>query len=106
MTDIGKRLAGPATLTNAAATQYTCPADTTAIVRHMTFTNITASDHTVTVSIGADAAGTRILDQVPVSARGVLDWPCLHVLAAAEVLQAYADANSAVNICVTGIEES
>lgn len=104
--DTGKRLFGPATLTDSAATLYTVPADTTCIVRHFTFTNITASDHTVTVSIGADAAGTRILDQLPVSARGVVTYDCLHILDATEVIQAFADANSAINATASGIEES
>ena len=62
-----KRLAGPAQVSNAAATKYTAPA-AGAIVRHVRVSNPSGSPVTFTLSVGADAAGTRLFDafSVPV----------------------------------------
>ena len=59
---ISKRLAGPALVTNSAATKYTTPGATRTIVRHIHVSNPSGgSDATFTLSIGSDAAGTRVI---------------------------------------------
>lgn len=83
------RAAGPAALTGAAATKYTVPAGMRFIIRHIHFSNTPVAAATVTASIGADAAGTRFLDQYPIAASAVYDHYCYYVLAAGEVIQAW-----------------
>ena len=99
-----KRLHGPAQLTNVAATKYTVPASTKTIVRHIRFFNGSASAVTVTLSIGADAAGTRIFDAFTLAAREQYDHYCYHVMEAAEIIQALAGTASAVTLTVNGDE--
>jgi ABC-type proline/glycine betaine transport system permease subunit len=54
------QLRTPTAITASAVTVYTAPASTTGIIRTFSFQTITA--HSVSLSIGADAVGTRILD--------------------------------------------
>lgn len=95
------RLAGPAQFGAAAATIYTVPASSLVIVRSVWIQTNDAA-RTFTMSIGADADGTRVYDTfsltqfVPhVSYPG---W----VLAAAEVIQALASAATSVNYVLSG----
>lgn len=105
MTDTPKRLAGPTQLAAAAATVYTVPASTTAILRYMRIVNTSGTDRTVTVSIGADAAGTRLLSTMNVPANGgVIDWTGFVPLAAGELIQAYASAAAALTAVLAGVE--
>lgn len=104
MATISKRLFGPAQLTNAAATKYTCPALTTAVIRRMRVSNPTGGAVTFTISIGADAAGTRLYDAVSVPAGGAVDIWGPFTLAAAEILQALASANTSLVLTVDGTE--
>jgi len=99
-----KRLAGPGQLTNAAATKYTCPAGTLTLVRHIHVSNPSGGSINFTMSIGADAAGTRIYDAYPIAANGVLDVWCFYVLTAAEVLQAFGATTLVLNLTVDGEE--
>lgn len=103
MADAMSRLAGPAYLTNAAATVYTVPALTTATVLEWIFANEDSSAHTITVSIGADAGGKRLWKDVLIPANSTFQVTGNTVLAAAEVIQAYADANSAVTLTMSGV---
>lgn len=82
-----KRMAGPAVLA-ATATKYTVPAGLRGIVRHIHVSNTSAAGIVFTLSIGADAAGTRIFDSYAIAAGAVLDHYCYYVLAAAEIIQA------------------
>ena len=97
-----KRLAGPVSISGAAATRYTVPASTTAVIRHMHFDNTTAGALTITVSIGADAAATELFTTFSIAANSVLDHFCLYVLTAAEILQA--GASGAITMTVDGEE--
>lgn len=106
MATISKRLFGPAQLTNAAATKYTCPGSTVAVIRRMRVSNPTGGAVTFTISIGADAAGTRLYDAVSVPAGGAVDIWGPFTLAAAEILQALASANTALVLTVDGTETS
>lgn len=99
-----KRLAGPALVSNAAATKYTAPALTTAVVRMIQVSNPTASVVDLTLSIGADAAGTRIFDGYPIPADSVFPFHCYHVLAAAEIIQAFAGTNNVLTLTIEGDE--
>mgnify|MGYP001354190040 CR=1 FL=1 len=99
-----KRLAGPLLITNSVVTRYTVPASTTAIVRHIHISNTSAGAATVTVSIGADAAGTRILDAISIPASGQLDLYGPYVMVAAEILQTNAGTTNVLNITINGEE--
>ena len=108
MAGVPKRLAGPAQVSNAAATKYTVPASTRAVVRHIHVQNPSGSPVTFTLSIGADAAATRILDafSIPAAAAGVTesvkDWWCYYVLEAAEIIQAFAGTNNILTLTIDG----
>ena len=105
-----KRLAGPAQVSNAAATKYTVPAATKTIVRHIHVQNPSGSPVTFTLSIGADAAGTRLFDafSIPAAAAGVtasvLDHFCYYVIDATEVIQAFAGTNNILTLTIDGDE--
>lgn len=105
-----KRLAGPAQVSNAAATKYTVPAATKTIIRQLHVQNPSGSAVTLTVSIGADAAGTRLYDaySIPAAAAGVtgsvLDIFGYWVLETTEILQAFAGTNNILTLTVFGDE--
>lgn len=104
MAETWKRLAGPATLTGSAATKYTVPATTKTVIRKIHFSNSDTSARSVTVSIGADAAGTEIVGAKSIPANDVLDVWGPFVMDAAEILQAFASVTSVVAMTVDGIE--
>ena len=104
MARIATRLHGPAQVSNAAATKYTVPALTKTIVRHVHIQNPSASAVTFTMSIGADAAGTRIFDAYPIAASTVLDHFCYYVLSAAEIIQAFGSVNNQLVLTIDGDE--
>ncbi len=106
MATISKRLFGPAQLTNAAATKYTVPALTTTVIRRMRVSNPTGGALTFTISIGADAAGTRLYDAVSVPAGGSVDIWGPFTMAAAEILQALASAATSLVLTVDGTEST
>lgn len=99
-----KRLAGPAQVSNAAATKYTVPGSTTAVVRHIHVSNPSGNAVTFTLSIGTDAAGTRLFDAYSIPANTVFDHFCYHVLAAAEIIQAFAGTNNVLTLTISGDE--
>ena len=103
MADAASRVAGPVALGAAAATIYTVPAATQAILRSIHVSNETAAVHTFRVSIGADGAGKRLFYDQPVQPGDSFDWSGFIVLAATEVLQAYADTGAALTITVSGV---
>jgi hypothetical protein len=110
MARVPKRLAGPALVTNAAATKYTVPALTKAILRHIHVQNPTALAVTFTLSIGADAANTRIIDafSIPGAAAGVgasiLDIFGYFVLDVGEIIQAFAGTTNVLTLTLDGDE--
>ncbi len=107
MADVAKRLSGPSQLTAAAVTKYTVPTTTpvtTTIVRSIVATNVTGSAVTFTLSVGTDASGTRVYSGITIPAYGVLDWSGFLVLATTEIVQAYSNTASAVNLVVSGVE--
>lgn len=102
VTDTAKRLFGPALLTASAATKITAGPLTIIRQIHLVNTDTTAT-RTATISIGADAAGTRIF-RVPVPAGITWDWNGFIVLNAADIVQAYADTTNVIAMTVSGIE--
>lgn len=100
-----KRLHGPALVTNAAVTKYTTPAGARAIVRHIHVSNTPAGIVTFTMSIGADAAGTRIFDTYSIAAGAVFDHYGYYVLAAAEIIQALAGTTNILTLTIDGDED-
>lgn len=96
------RMAGPAQVSNAAATKYTVPGSTVAVVRHIHISNPTASPVDFTLSIGTDAAGTRLFDGLAIPADSVYEHFCYHVLAAAEIIQAFAGTNNVITLTISG----
>jgi hypothetical protein len=105
-----KRLAGPAQVSNAAATKYTVPLATKTVVRHIHVQNPSGAAVTFTLSIGADAAATRLFDaySIPAAAAGVVgsvfDHFCYYVLETGEILQAFAGTNNILTLTIDGDE--
>lgn len=104
MARIPTRLAGPAQVSNAAATKYTVPAVTKTIIRHVHVQNPSGAAVTFTMSIGADAAATRIFDAYSIAAGSVFDHFCYYVLSAAEIVQAFAGTNNILTLTIDGDE--
>lgn len=98
------RVFGPAQLTNAAATKYTVPTNMALDLSFVHFSNPTGSTATkFTMSIGADAAATRVFDVYPLAAGSVFDWyPNLQTLVAAEIIQAFADVTASIVMTING----
>lgn len=88
MANVAKRLFGPVVGTGSEATLYTVPALTTATVQSIRVVNTTGGALTFKMSIGADAAGTRLFSDYSVPANGVLkDAGFDAVMTAAETLR-------------------
>ena|SRR3990167_11045543 len=104
MADTATRLAGPTQLGTGAATVYTVPGATTAIIRSLLVCNTTANQVKFTVSIGADAAGTRVFFERAIAPRETFEYHGFIVLTAAGTLQAYADTASAATLTVSGVQ--
>ena len=104
MADLQKRLAGPSVGTAAEATIYTVPAATSAILRDISVTNTTTTAQTFKMSIGADAAGTRLFHDESVAPGSTWQWNGFKVLNAAETLRWNGPAT--LTIAVSGVEVS
>jgi len=106
MPKINKRLYGPAQLGNTTATRYTVPASTRAVIRHILLNNPTGGAVTVTASIGADAAGTRILDAYSIAAAARIDLWGPYTMEATEILAMHASAATSIVAVVDGEEQT
>ncbi len=100
-----KRLAGPAQVSNAAATKYTVPAGLRAVIRHIHISNPSAAAVDFTLSIGVDAAATRLFDGFPIPIDDVYDWYGYLPLAAAELIQAFAGTTNILTLEISGDED-
>jgi hypothetical protein len=104
MASVMKRLAGPAQLAGAAATIYTATG-VTAVIRDIELDNPSGLPITVTFSIGADAAATRVFSgSIVVGAAGHYQWTGNIVMAASDILQAFASTATTVVYTVSGVE--
>lgn len=102
MPRIATRLAGPAQVSNAAATKFTVAANEKNIVRHIHVSNPSGGAVTFTASIGADAAATRIFDAYSIAAGAVLDHYCYYVLEETEIFQALSGTNNILTLTIDG----
>ncbi len=100
-----KRFSGPAQVSNAAATKYTVPATRLSVIRNIHIQNPSASPVTFTMSIGADAAATRIFDAFSIPANSVYDSFAPFVLAAGEIVQAFAGTTNILTLTIDGEED-
>lgn len=110
MPRIAKRLVGPAQVATGPATVYTVPANTKTIIRHVHISNPSASPVTLTVSVGSDAASTRIVGaySIPGAGAGIVnsqqDWYWYLVMEETEILQLSAGTNNVLVIVINGDE--
>lgn len=96
------RFSGPAQLTNAAVTKLTLTAVQLAVIRHIHVQNPSGSAVTFTMSIGADAAGTRIYDARSIAAGDELDRFCYYVVSPSEIIQALAGTTLTLTLTLDG----
>jgi hypothetical protein len=70
-----KRLFGPAQVATGPTTVYTAPAGQASLLTFLWINNPSAAPVTLTLSVGADAAGTRLFEtySIPAKAAGVTD---------------------------------
>lgn len=101
---VPKRLSGPAQLSTSAATIYTAPVDMRAMLRSVHVSNPSGSPVTFTLSVGADAAGTRIIDAYSVPAGAFKRWFFQIWMNPSEVLQAKAGTGSVLVCTINGFE--
>jgi hypothetical protein len=104
MADNLKRLSGPAALSTSAATVYTVPALTQAVIREIRVCNEGALAATFTLSLGTDGAGKRLYYHLSIPVSGSLLSTEQTVLAAGEILQAYSDTASSLTLTISGVE--
>ena len=97
-----RRLSGPALLSNSAVTLYSAWRSAGITMLHVSNPSGSALD--VTISIGSDAQGTRILDSYAVRADWAGSFKCYYVLQAGEVLQGFASVGSVATLTVSGYE--
>jgi hypothetical protein len=104
--DNRKRLYGPAQPTNSgtAAQIYVVPTGKKTTVESIWVNNTTASDATITFSIGVDAAGTEGLTTYTVPANGILLLSGQISMIAAEVIQAKQGTLNALTMIINGTE--
>jgi len=102
------RIYGPALIATGPATVVTVPASTMYVIRYLHVSNPSGSAVTFSLSIGADAAGTRLYQtySVPAAAAGVTDsvrqiWVYLP-MAAAEILTLTAGTNNVLTMTIGG----
>lgn len=97
-----------AQLTTSAATYYTAPVDTKAIVKQIILSNTTGTAATASISLvasgGTASASNRIVEQISVPANGVVMLDLSQVLEAGDFLAALAGTASAINMRVSGME--
>lgn len=106
MTDLGKRWYGPAAPGTSTATLFTVSVGA-AHVTNITITNVTAIDAVITaMSIGADATGTRILAGTNVPANSVLVINGYWYLANGEIMAGHQGTAAALNVTISGVNET
>lgn len=103
MADTAK-IIGPTLLTAAAATMYTTPGATQFVWKFLRIANTSGTAATVTVSIGADAAATRIFGGETVPANGSITFDLWLPLAATTIIQAYSGTNGVCTFTAGGVE--
>lgn len=101
-----KRLTNPTTLSTVASTVYTVPSQFTTIMKQLVVTNTTASAASFNLYIGSATAANAVFSNTTVSANDSLIINLSQVLSSLEVLTASANANSALNMTISGVENN
>lgn len=105
-----KRLYGPALIASGPATVYTVPSTTKTIIRQVHISNPSASPVNLTLSIGTDGTGTRLMTtfSIPAAAIGITnsiqDFFWYQIMEAAEILTLSASTNNILNVVINGDE--
>ena len=103
--DTPKRLAGPTLITSAEITLYTAPTGGQAIIRSIHIVNTSGSAVTFKMSIGADAAATRLYHDRSIAAGAEFDAPISYlVLESGNTLRAQAATTNVLTATVSGVE--
>lgn len=99
-----KRIFGPAQLGTSAVTLYTVPVGRRLEIRGVHVNNPSGGEIEVTASIGTDAAGTRILDQLPIAAGENFHGRRFtnHTVEAGETIQGFCDVGATAVITIDG----
>jgi hypothetical protein len=100
-----KRFYGPALLGTGAADLYTVPAGTRTVIQHIHAFNAAGSPVNFTLSIGTDAASTRLWDAYPVESKGIVRRYRKLTLQAGEKIQGFASAGTSIVLVINGYEE-
>jgi hypothetical protein len=74
------------------------------MIQHLHVSNPTALAVGFTMSLGADAAATRIYDNYQIAAGGVLDVFAKYVLTAGQTVQALASTTNVLTMTLDGVE--
>ena len=106
-----KRLGGPAAIVGTASGSQTAlvtvPAAHTYVVKQIILTNTSAAVRTVTMAIGTTATlANQFVSGMQLAANEVVVIDTALVLAAGEVVNAFADSASLVNATFTGWDQS
>lgn len=96
------RLAGPVQVAGAATTILSIPDGIAAVVRFMHVQNPSGATVYLTMSVGADAAGSRFLDAYGIPAHSVKTVPIIVPLVALDRIQAFASAAATLTITLMG----
>lgn len=103
---MNSRFSGPALLSGSAATVYTCPASTVATIRRIRATNPSGAPVAFTLSIGADAQGTRLWDAASIPAGGSINDYGPFTLTAGQIIQAYGGSANVLVLVINGQESA
>lgn len=105
MADTLARLVGPKTLETSTTAQYDSSGKTVAVLE-IHLSNPTNAAINFTMSIGADAAGTRLFDAYPIPANSVFTFPTYKVLVSGDGANAIcAHASASGLVCtISGVE--
>ena len=104
MARIALRLYGPAQIATGPTTVYTVPANRKGILRHVHVYNPSAAGVTFTMSIGADAAATRLFDAHTIAANSAFDHFCYYVLEETQIITLSTGTNNVLVITIDGDE--
>lgn len=96
------RLYGPAVVATGPTTVYTVGPGLKALVRQVHVANTTAAAVTFTMSVGADAAGTRLFPAYSIAAGATLDFFCYLNMVAAEIITVSAGTNNILTVTIMG----
>lgn len=105
MATTSSRIYGPALIASGPTTIYTVPSSTKTVLRQIHVSNPSGSAVTLTLSIGADASGTRLIANynIPVNTdiNSIRDWFWYMPMVAAEILTVSAGTNNILTITVS-----